>query len=33
MDIGEWEEVEIMVEGNSEKLYEEFIEMVDFILK
>ena len=32
-DIGEWEEVEITIEGNSEKPYEEFVEMADCILK
>ncbi|MDN3363807.1 hypothetical protein QU577_18735 [Priestia megaterium] len=32
-DIGEWQEVEITVEGNSEKPYEEFVEMADCILK
>ncbi|MBE2978546.1 hypothetical protein [Priestia megaterium] len=32
-NIGEWEEVEIIVEGNSEKPYEEFVEMADCILK
>ncbi|CAH0324494.1 hypothetical protein [Priestia megaterium] len=32
-DIGEWQEVEVTVEGNSEKPYEEFVEMADCILK
>jgi hypothetical protein len=32
-DIGEWEEVEIIVDGNSGKPYEEFVEMADCILK
>ncbi|MCM3794276.1 hypothetical protein M3690_13300 [Priestia megaterium] len=32
-DIGEWKEVEITVEGNSEKPYEEFVEMADCILE
>lgn len=32
-NIGEWEEVEITVEGNSEKPYEEFVEMADCTLK
>lgn len=33
IDIGEWEEVEIFIGGNSEKPDEEFVEMADQILK